>query len=129
VIGLSKYSTNLEKLIVYTKARKLSVEVLKYFYSIKSDRRSDFLVIQILRATTSVGANIAEGYGRHYKKNYRLFLSIARGSSFEVDYWLEVAIELKKYNNEVLEKFRSNNLELIKMLTVMMKNLERRVQS
>ena len=68
MIGLSKYSTNLEKLIVYTKARKLSVEVLKYFYSIKSDRRSDFLVIQILRATTSVGANIAEGYGRHYKK-------------------------------------------------------------
>ena len=78
---------------------------------------------------TVIGANIAEGYGRHYKKNYRLFLSIARGSCFEVEYWLEVAIELKKYNNEILYKFKERNQELIKMLTVMMKNLERKTQS
>lgn len=119
---------NLEKLIVYQKARSLSKDVLKYFYSVLSDIRSDFLVLQLLRSVTSVGANIAEGYGRHYKRNYRQFLSIARGSCYESDYWLEVAISLNKYNNKILKDFKLRNFELIKMLTVMMKNLERRVQ-
>jgi hypothetical protein len=41
---------------------------------------------------------------------------------------LEVAIELKKYNNGILEDFKTANMELIKILTTMMKNLERKVQ-
>ena len=124
-----KSSTNLDRLIVYVKAKELAIDCLEYFYNLKFNKHSDFLVLQLLRAVTSVGANIAEGYGRHYRKNYRQFLSIARGSCYEVEYWLEIAIELKKYNNEILENFRKTNLELIKMLTVMMKNLERKTQS
>lgn len=123
-----KNSTNLENLNVYSKAKSLAVDCFRYFYISKYDKRSEFLVLQLLRSITSIGANIAEGYGRHYKKSYRHFLSIARGSCFETNYWLEVAIEHKKYDNEILEKFRIRNQELIKMLTVMMKNLERKVQ-
>jgi four helix bundle protein len=123
-----KNSSNLENLNVYLKARILAISCLKYFNSLKFDRRNEFLIQQILRAVTSVGANIAEGCGRHYKNSYRQFLSIARGSCFEVEYWLEVAIELKKYNNGILEDFKTANMELIKILTTMMKNLERKVQ-
>jgi four helix bundle protein len=82
-----------------------------------------------MRAITSIGVNIAEGCGRYYKKNYRQFLAIARGSCFEVQYWLDIAIDLKKYNNEMLQTFCQKNIEIIKMLTVMMKNIERSVQS
>lgn len=124
----NKNSAGLDNLNVYLKAKSLAVDCIKYFYSTKFDKRSEFLVQQVLRAITSIGANIAEGYGRHYKKSYRQFLGIARGSCFEVEYWLAVAIELKKYNNEILEDFKCINQELIKMLTTMMKNLERSVQ-
>ncbi len=129
VVISKSLSTNLENLIVYVKARGLAVECLRYFYNLKSDRRSDFLVLQLLRAITSVGANIAEGYGRYYKKSYRQFLSIARGSCFEVEYWLEVALELNKFNNEMLLEYKHRNREIIKMLSIMMKNLERKTQT
>jgi four helix bundle protein len=66
-----KNSSNLENLNVYLKARILAINCLKYFNSLKFDRRNEFLIQQILRAVTSVGANIAEGYGRHYKNSYR----------------------------------------------------------
>jgi len=118
VVISKSLSTNLENLIVYVKARGLAVECLRYF-----------LVLQLLRAITSVGANIAEGYGRYYKKSYRQFLSIARGSCFEVEYWLEVALELNKFNNEMLLEYKHRNREIIKMLSIMMKNLERKTQT
>ena len=47
-------------------------------------------VDQLERSSSSIPANIAEGYGRNSKKSFKLFLNIARGSNYEVDCWLEI---------------------------------------
>ena len=78
------------------------------------------------RAVSSIGANIAEGYGRHYKQDYRRFISIARGSSFEADYWLDILTKTKPQYIIKLQEFRNKNDELSKMLTGMMKKLEQK---
>ncbi|MBU3918384.1 four helix bundle protein [Patescibacteria group bacterium] len=46
---------------------------------------------QIVRSADSVGANIAEGYGRYFFKEYMVFLYYARGSLYETQYWIEKA--------------------------------------
>ena len=46
---------------------------------------------QLVRAADSVGANIAEGYGRFGYRDRRHFLHIARGSLYETRYWLRRA--------------------------------------
>ena len=46
---------------------------------------------QVIRAADSVPANIAEGYGRWSKKDLRHCLIVARGSSFELEHWVETA--------------------------------------
>ena len=43
---------------------------------------------QLCRAIDSVGANIAEGYGRGSKKDNARFAKIARASLFESKHWL-----------------------------------------
>jgi len=116
-------------LIVYQKAKSLSIDVLNYFGHTKYPYQYRFFVNQILRCVCSIGANICEGYGRHYKKNYRQFLSIARGSSFEAEYWFEIAMELKIFDNKKVSAFIEINKEIIKMLTTMMKNMEGGKQS
>ena len=40
---------------------------------------------QVGRAAASTAANIAEGYGRPSRQDYRQYLSIARGENAEVD--------------------------------------------
>jgi four helix bundle protein len=43
--------------------------------------------IQMVRAADSIGANIAEAYGRGTRPDQARFLFIARGSAFELQYW------------------------------------------
>jgi len=113
-----------KNLIVYQKAKSLTIDAIEYFSKQRQDRISEILVGQLIRSISSIGANIAEGYGRHYQKSYRQFLGIARGSSFESDYWLEVMLETKRFEDETIKEFIQRNTESIKILTIMMKNLE-----
>jgi len=48
---------------------------------------------QLVRSADSIGANIAEGYGRHHKNDNLRFLFIARGSLQETKVWLSRAVK------------------------------------
>ena len=49
--------------------------------------------IQLVRSADSVGANIAEALGRRGTADQRRLLFIARGSAFETEHWIDVAID------------------------------------
>lgn len=63
------------------------------------------IVSQLRRATTSIGANIAEGYGRfHYKENIQ-FCRQARGSLAETKHFMLFSQKRKYITAEVLDDF------------------------
>ena len=47
--------------------------------------------IQLVRSCGSIGANIAEGFGRGTASDIRRFLIMARGSLLETEHWCERA--------------------------------------
>lgn len=49
----------------------------------------------MIRSVDSVGANIAEGYGRYHYLDKIKFYYNARGSLFESKYWLDLMYERK----------------------------------
>ena len=52
------------------------------------------LISQLRRAVVSVAANIVEGQGRKTKKDFLRFLYMSNGSLIEVEYYLELALDL-----------------------------------
>ena len=62
------------------------------------------LVSQLRRASVSIVANFAEGYGRNSIKERIRFLSISKGSLFEVDGLLIISNELKFLSNEDFDR-------------------------
>ncbi len=80
----------------------------------------------MLRASRSITANIAEGYGRyHYQKNIQ-FCRQARGSLFELFEHLSVALDGGYINTDELEDYKKHLFLLIKMLNGYIKYLENR---
>jgi four helix bundle protein len=47
--------------------------------------------VQLIRSADSVGANIAEAFGRASTPDQLRFLLIARGSAYETQHWIERA--------------------------------------
>ena len=45
-------------------------------------------------------------------------------SCFESQYWLEIAKDIGLIDNEIFDKFDNQLIEIVKMLTAMMKKLQ-----
>ena len=81
------------------------------------------LAQQIQRAGVSVPSNIAEGYNRQSRKEYRQFLSIALGSIAELDTQISIA-EIQGYVAKPEAQYILNELDEIgKMLRSIIKKL------
>ncbi len=63
---------------------------------------------QLIRSADSVGANIAEGYGRGSYQDNRRFVRIARGSLYESRHWLRRA-----YRRDLLTEEQITTLKAI----------------
>ncbi len=78
------------QLRVWQNAIQLVAECQRITTLLPAEERFE-LCRQLRRAASSVAANIAEGNGRSYRKEYIHQLYIARGSLLEADTHLEVA--------------------------------------
>jgi four helix bundle protein len=84
--------TNFENLRVYKLAEELANEIWKIV--LRWDRFArDTVGKQIVRSADSVGANIAEGTGRHSFQDNRRFVKTARGSLNETQHFLRCAFK------------------------------------
>lgn len=109
-----------EELIVWQKAMLLA----KLVYGIQKQLPKEEvygLGDQMRRAVVSIPSNIAEGFGRESDKEFKHFLSIARGSLFEVKTQLQLAENLEYL--EITEDIVALIDEVGKLLNALMRSL------
>jgi four helix bundle protein len=111
-----------EDIQAWNKARELNREL--YGSTKNSCFLKDFsLRDQIRRASVSIMANIAEGYGRRSKKEFANFLNMAHGSAAEVQCHLYVALDQEYINQNEFEILYQKTEEVSRMIQGFMKYL------
>ena len=99
-------ANGLGELQVYRNALLLSEQAWNIYLYLPKHLRYD-LGSQLLRAVDSIGANIAEGYGRfHYKDKIKFYYN-ARGSLWESKHWIHLFYKRKLIEKSHYEEFLS----------------------
>ena len=111
-----------EDLISWQKSKDLTIEIYKITKS--NAFAKDFgLCNQIQRAAVSIPSNIAEGFGRGGNKEFLQFLSIAKGSLYELKTQLIIAFEIGYLNDIEYTKLKNDSDEIGKLITGFMNYL------
>ncbi|PYS42947.1 MAG: four helix bundle protein [Acidobacteria bacterium] len=116
--------TRLEDIQVWQKARQLTKKI--YEITANGDFAKDYgLRNQIQRASVSIMANIAEGFGRRSDKEFANFLNMAHGSVSEVQSHLYVALDLAYINQMSFTELNGLLGEVSRMSLVLAQHLRK----
>ncbi len=108
-------------------AWKRSMRLVKEVYLlVKTFPKEELFALtsQTKRAVVSIPANIAEGIGRNYKKDTIQFLHIARGSLYELETLLNIAVMVEIMPENKFEPFTILIDETLRILNGLIKSYE-----
>ncbi len=107
--------------IVYEKAFNFAVRIVKMYKYLCDGKKEFILSKQLVRSGTSIGANIAEGLEGQSKKDFVSKLNIALKEAVESRYWIDLLKETEYLTEEQYNSIYNDILEIIKMLTSIIK--------
>ncbi len=114
----------LEDLKVWNKAMNVAVETYKLSADFPVGEKYG-LISQIRRSAVSIPSNIAEGAGRNSKGEFKQFLGIANGSSFELYTQLKLSYKLNLVSVDKIKPILNEVIEIQKMNYSLIKSLEK----
>lgn len=111
-----EYATSFRDLLVYQKARELSLEI---FRLTKRFPREEIysLTDQVRRSSRSVGAQIAEAWAkRRYEKHFISKLTDSDGEQQETQHWIEVSRDCEYLTQQDAESLLEKCSEVGRLL-------------
>lgn len=119
---MKKVVKSVEDMDVFQKAHRVTVEVYETTKAFPQDEKFS-LVSQMRRAAYSIPSNLMEGGYRLNKREYRQFVSIAKGSAGELKYFLLLSRDLGYIPESKYSILFDSVEEISKMLSGLIKSL------
>lgn len=98
-----------------------AVRIVKLCKHLNTSKKEYVLAKQLLRAGTSIGANIAEAEQAQSRADFLSKMNIALKEAVETDYWLRLLQETDYLSKTEFSSIYSDCRELEKMLTAIVK--------
>lgn len=93
-----------------------SIEIIKLLETLPEKRVYWVIADQLMRAATSIGANVVEAKSSSSRKDFIKFYEIALKSANETKYWLALLRDATNTNKETVNKLLAEVEEISKML-------------
>ncbi len=96
---------------------RFSITIIKFIKKYKRrDLTTEIIFKQLLRSSTSVGANIIEGEASPTRKDFRNYYNIALKSANETKYWLCLMKDTSDFNKDEIQLILQEINEISKIL-------------
>ena len=113
------YALSFKDLEAYKLAREISFEIFNISKLFPAEEKYS-LTDQISRSSRSIGAQIAESWGkRRYEKHFISKLTDADSEHFETQHWLEIALECNYITKDQFQEIMNKSESLGKMINNM----------
>ena len=114
----------MEENVIKEKTKSFAIRIIKLykFLTVNAPQKEYVLSKQVLRSGTSIGANVKEALRGQSKADFRAKMNIALKEASETEYWLELLHETNYISQESFDSIISDNIEIIKILTKIVKN-------
>jgi four helix bundle protein len=119
-----KYKTDLKD-----RCFKFSINTIKVCDSLPNKRSSWVISDQLIRSSTSIGANITEAKSSSSKLEFKKFYEIALQSANETIYWLNLLKELNLTDLKNIDELIKESQEIANMLGKSVITLKNTIQS
>ena len=107
---------------VETKSKKFAIRTIRLYQFLTEDKKEYVMSKQVLRAGTSVGANVREAVQGFSRNDFVYKMSLALKECSETRYWLELLYETDYLSDEQYESIYNDAVELFSLLTAIVKN-------
>lgn len=104
------------KLDIRKRAYKFALSVIRFLDLLPYERTTKILGDQLLRSSTSIGANIIEAQAGSSKKDFTNFLNHALKSANETKFWLGLLRDTGKADKDILNSLLKETTELANIL-------------
>ena len=115
---------NEERNVVREKSYALALRVIRLARSLRNEKEFE-LAGQLIRAGTSVGANVEEAQAAHSRPDFVAKMSIAAKEARETPYWLRRLRDSRTGPSDEVTGMLCEADELIRLLTAIVKTGQR----
>lgn len=117
-LKIQNHNSNVKSDNIKLRAYQFSLLIIKFVGDFPNERTFWIIGDQLLRAATSIGANIVEAKSSSSKKEFIKFFEISLKSANETKYWLCLLRDsnLKGIEKDKIEKVLNEAIELSNML-------------
>ena len=102
--------------IVQVKSYAFAIKIVNTFKVLQQDSKEFVLSRQLLRAGTSIGANIEEAIGGQSRKDFFVKLTIAYKEARETKYWIRLLTDTKYLDKETSRILLEDIEELLRII-------------
>ncbi|MBO5675314.1 MAG: four helix bundle protein [Bacteroidaceae bacterium] len=114
----------MDKSITHIKTKAFAVRIIRFYKYLSEEKHEYVLAKQILRAGTSIGANVRESYSAQSRADFINKLNIALKEADETQYWLEIFLESEIITQSEYDSLYTDLKEICALLASSIKTIK-----
>jgi four helix bundle protein len=118
-----------EENVTENKSFDFAVRIVNAYKYLSVKKREFVLSKQLLRAGTSIGANVSEAVQAQSRKDFLSKINIALKEANETEYWLRLLFKTEYLSTVEFESIHSDCVELEKLLVSIVKTTKRNIEN